>query len=91
MKRKPTSHLFPILIKLNPQGSLVLFEIDQLIAVLKDGEWHPIDEVIEKCGLSTSEAQSVIEFLKRYEFIEIDIDSQKVRIASSLQRFLLKV
>jgi predicted transcriptional regulator len=59
--------------------------------VLKDGEWHPIGEVIEKCGLSMAEAKNVMGFLEKYEFIEINTASQEVRIASSLKRFLLKV
>jgi predicted transcriptional regulator len=61
-----------------------------MIDALKDGEWHLIAEVVEKCDFSMDEAKSLIEFLRKYEFIEVDAKTQEIRITSSLQKFLLK-
>lgn len=67
-----------------------MLEIDQLIDVLRDGGWHSIAEVVEKCGLSLPKVKSIMEFLIEYEFVEVNVDGRKVKIASSLREFLLK-
>lgn len=69
----------------------MLLEIDKVVDVLNDGKWHLITEIMGKCNLSMTEVKSVLRFLLEYEFVEISMDGRKVKIATSLQKFLLKV
>jgi len=63
-----------------------LLEIDLVAEALKNGEWHELDKIFEKCKLSEVEVKRILKFLEEYDFIEIN--GQKIRVSTSLQRFL---
>lgn len=65
-----------------------MLEIDQVVDVLKDGEWHELDEISEKCKLSEVKVESTLKFLAEYGFIEINGSGRKVKVCPSLKRFL---
>lgn len=56
--------------------------------MLKDGEWHKIDEINEKFELSEVTVENILKFLAEYGFIETNVSSRKVKVSSSLQKFL---
>lgn len=89
MKTKPTSHLsFYQQISPFDKEAQDLLEIEQVIGVLKDGEWHESDEIREKCELSEVKVESILKFLAEYGFIEINGSGRKVKVGVSLQKFL---
>jgi predicted transcriptional regulator len=63
-----------------------LLEIDLVANALKNSEWHELDKIFEKCKLSEVKVKKILKFLEEYDFIEIN--GQKIRISTSLQRFL---
>lgn len=65
-----------------------MLEIDKVIDVLKDGEWHKLDEIGEKSKLSETKVERILTFLAEYGFIEINGSGQKMKVGFSLQRFL---
>ena len=64
-----------------------MLEIDLVIHVLKNGEWHELDEIFEKCKLSEIKIKSMLKFLVEYGFIETN-GRWRVKVSPSLQRFL---
>ena len=65
-----------------------MLEIEQVVDVLKDGEWHQLDEIGEKCELSEVKVESILKFLAEYGFIKINSSGRKVKVGLSLQKFL---
>ena len=65
-----------------------MLEIEQVVDVLKDGEWHQLDEIGEKCELSEVKVESILKFLAEYGFIKINGSGRKVKVGLSLQKFL---
>jgi predicted transcriptional regulator len=63
-----------------------LLEIDLVANALKNSEWHELDKIFEKCKLSEVKVKKILKFLEEYDFIEIN--GQKIRVSTSLQRFL---
>ncbi len=63
-----------------------MLEIDLVANALKNSEWHELDKIFEKCKLSEVKVKKILKFLEEYDFIEIN--GQKIRISTSLQRFL---
>ena len=64
-----------------------MLEIDLVIEVLRDGEWHELDEIFEKCVLSEVEVESILKFLVEYGFVETN-GRWRLKVSPSLQRFL---
>ncbi|MGD8506066.1 MAG: hypothetical protein PVF15_05315 [Candidatus Bathyarchaeota archaeon] len=65
-----------------------MFEIEQVVAVLKDGEWHELDEIGGKCTLSELEVESILGFLAEYGFIKTGGTGRKLKVDVSFKRFL---
>jgi len=63
-----------------------LLEIDLVANTLENGEWHELDKIFEKCKLSEVKFKKILKFLEEYDFIEIN--GRKMRVSTSLQRFL---
>ncbi len=63
-----------------------MLEIDLVTNALKNSEWHELDKIFEKCKLSEVKVKKILKFLEEYDFIEIN--GQKIRVSTSLQRFL---
>ena len=62
--------------------------IDDVIMLLKDGEWHDIQEVTEHVALPKSKAEMVISFLGEYDFIQQKENNKKIRLQTSMLEFI---
>jgi hypothetical protein len=58
--------------------------IDEILWLLKDGEWHDLDEITEK-------AEMVVSFLGEYDFIQINKDLKKVKLKPSILEFFNEI
>ncbi len=85
----PINHLFSLINRYIVRlGSLNLLEIDLVINILKNGEWHELSKIFEKCNLSEVKVEIILKFLVEYGFIETDGCGRKVKVSPSLQKFL---
>jgi DNA-binding IclR family transcriptional regulator len=64
-----------------------LIEIDQVVDVLKNGEWHTLEEVINRSKLTESMVERIVKFLVEYDFINLNQNYQKVKVTPSLLMF----
>jgi len=58
--------------------------IDEILWLLKDGEWHDLEEIAEK-------AEMVVSFLGEYDFIQINKDLKKVKLKPSILEFFNEI
>jgi len=65
--------------------------IDETLRILKDGEWHDLNEITEKFRLTKSGAEIVTNFLEEYNFIQLDKERQRARITPPAFEFLEKI
>jgi len=65
--------------------------IDEILGLLKDGEWHDLNEIMEKFRLTESRAETVTNFLAEYNFIQLDKERLRARITSPAFNFLKKI
>ena len=56
--------------------------------MLKDDEWHKLDEISEKCELSEVKIENILKFLAEYGFIEVKDNGRKLKVGVSLQKSL---
>lgn len=65
--------------------------IDQILELLRNGEWHEIKEITGKTKLDESKVGLIMNFLAKYGFIELDTREKKTSLAPSLLSFLKKI
>ena len=63
--------------------------IEQVLRLLRDEQWHNINDIAEKTRLSTLKMQIITEFLAKYHFIRLNRKNGKIKISHSLARFFV--
>ncbi len=59
-----------------------------VLEVLKDGEWHRIEEIEHLAKLEQNQMQEIAAFLYEYDFATMDIINKKIKINKYFQEFL---
>jgi len=65
--------------------------IDEVLWLLKDGEWHDIKEITEKVALPKVKAEMVVSFLGEYDFIQLNENTKRVKIQPSILEFIEEI
>jgi hypothetical protein len=65
--------------------------IEDVLALLEDGEWHSLKEIRDKNRLLYVEAKSLTDFLARYNIVRLDEGEENVRINHPTLDFLKKI
>jgi DNA-binding IclR family transcriptional regulator len=63
-------------------------KIAQVLEVLEDGRWHALSEIQEKTGLSESQIQQTVAFLKEYGFIVVNEAGREIKLEEIVREFL---
>jgi hypothetical protein len=66
----------------------MMWEIDQILNLLKTGRWQDLQEVIDGCSLPECKAGLVLKFLSKFNFIQIDEEKQKIKLHSNMFNFI---
>ena len=59
--------------------------IDQILLLLKDGEWHEINEIAEKVALPKSKIKIAFEFLNEYDYIQLNENKKSAKLTLNSQ------
>ena len=62
--------------------------IDDILLLLKDGEWHDLQEIAEKVALSHTKTEVVFSFLAEYDFVQLNENTKEVKLQSPLLKFI---
>jgi len=65
--------------------------IDEILWLLKDGEWHDLKEVAKKVALPKSKAEMVASFLGEYDFIQLNENVKRVKLQPSMLEFIEEI
>jgi len=69
----------------------VLWAIDEILMMLKDGNWHELSEIAKECSSNKLGVRIVISFLSKYDFIELDEKGRKVRLRPLMLEFINEI
>ena len=64
--------------------------LDKVLELLKDGEWHPLREIVKEVGLSEDKVGEIVRFFAEYRFIQVDKERRRARLTPSVLEFLIK-
>jgi hypothetical protein len=65
--------------------------IDEVLLLLKDGEWHDLKEITEKVALPKFKTEKVVNFLSEYDFIQLNENIRKMKIKPPIHDFFEKI
>ena len=73
------------------RGFACLSPIDQTVELLRNGEWHEIEEIANRTKLIKFKLELIVNFLVEYNFIELDDEGEKIRLTPSSLSFLKRI
>ena len=65
--------------------------IDEILWLLKDGEWHDLKEIAKKLALAKIKAEIAVSFLGEYNFIQLNKNDGRVKLQPSILEFLEEI
>lgn len=85
----------PFILSTIKQSTIVeklrLITIDEILALLRNGEWHGVKEIAAKSRLQESKVELITSFLAKYDFLEFDKEEKRVKLSPQLRLFLSKI
>jgi len=66
----------------------VLWAIDEILMLLKDGDWHDLREIAQKCSSSKPKVETIVSFLSKYDFLELDRKGRRARLRPLVLEFI---
>ena len=88
MKRRFTSYLCFISNNITISEEAVLSAIDEILWLLKNGKWHNLTEIIEKCPSPKSIVKMAVSFLWEYDFIQVNENGRKAKLRPLTLNFI---
>jgi len=89
MKGRFTNSLSPYgKIREFPKELQPLQEINEVVGLIEDGQWHTVKNIINKAKLPKLKTHKILEFLANYNFINLDNEHEKAKVSPSLMKFL---
>jgi DNA-binding IclR family transcriptional regulator len=65
--------------------------IDEILYLLKDGEWHELKEITKKVALPQFKVELAVNFLEEYDFIQLNESVRKVKLQPAILRFIEEI
>jgi hypothetical protein len=65
--------------------------IDEILFLLKDGNWHTLKEITEKIAISEAQLKKVAVFLKEYEFVKLNEETEDLKIQPTIRKFIEEI
>lgn len=65
--------------------------IDEILWLLKDGEWHGLKEITKKVALPKFKAEIAVNFLGEYDFIQLNENVKRVKLQPSMLEFIEEI
>jgi len=62
---------------------------DDILELLKDGQWHDISEIVTKLNQPEKPIKEILRFYKEFDFIELDRTKKKVVIDPKIRELFL--
>jgi hypothetical protein len=59
------------------------------LEILKDGQWHMLEEIQRKMKLNNNQIKQIAVFLKEYEFVTIDDVRKEMKLEETVRKFLI--
>ncbi len=59
--------------------------------MLKDGNWHDLNQIAKKCSTNELRLKMITSFLSKYDFIELDEKGRKARLRPLMLEFINEI
>ena len=68
-----------------------MLTIDKIIWLLKDGEWHELEEIAKKAEIPKVKAEMAANFLGEYDFIQMNENLKRLKLKPAILEFLNEI
>jgi hypothetical protein len=64
------------------------YKPSRILEILSDGKWHEADQLRSSMDLTDCEINEIAEFLRKYDFAEIDDEKNRIKVNRDFKRIL---
>ena len=68
-----------------------MLTIDDILKLLEDGKWHDMREIVYNSKSHELKVEIIMNFLYKFDFVELNDKRQKVKLTPPLHKFLRKI
>ena len=65
-----------------------LLIINEVMSLLESGSWFNLEEIMSKCSSPQCNVEKVLEFLKQFDFLQLDDKRQVFRLEPNIKNFI---
>ena len=65
--------------------------IDDIMCLLKDGEWHELEQVTKKVALPKFKVELAVNFLEEYDFIQLNENVRRIKLQPTMLKFIEEI
>ena len=65
-------------------------QLEMVLDLLSDGEWHSLGEIEDAILLKNHQVQEIVSFLFEYDLVSFDSENGVVKIKRPFREFLVK-
>ena len=65
--------------------------IDEILWLVRDGEWYHLKDIAEKIALSEVKVEIAVSFLGEYDFVQLNKKVRRVRLQPSMLEFIAEI
>lgn len=66
-----------------------MLAIDEVVELLKDGEWHSLNQIEKKLNLTKNRMEKIVQLLCQLDFIALNDKLEKVAIDPDLREIVI--
>lgn len=64
---------------------------EAILQLLENGKWHYLNDITKTTSINRLKVETVTKFLAKYNFVNLDVEEQKVKLDPPTNRFLKKI
>jgi len=68
-----------------------MWVIDEILMLLKDGNWHNLGDIAKKCSSNEFRVEMIVSLLSKYDFMEVDKKGRKARLRPLMLEFINEI
>ncbi len=68
-----------------------MWVIDEILMLLRDGNWHDLSQIVEKSSLNELKVEMIVSFLSEYDFIDWNRKGGKARLRPLMLEFMNEI
>ena len=69
----------------------MLEKANEIIDILKDGEWHNLEDIAKTSGLRSAQVKIIMNFMAEFDLVSLNKEYLKVKLSAPMLKFIHEI